>query len=134
MKRQTGLCARAGHYCSNEIDLLIGSVCLERTVNYCCFNSKLARIIQEQGRPLLGKNFGSGESPDCSGLTIREIMSMDLSRIDFSEFIGSIKVKTINLNQINNQVNQSVQQGNTTAQKVEEQNRKSRISSPRGGQ
>jgi conjugal transfer mating pair stabilization protein TraN len=64
--------------------------CIEQTQSYCCFNSRLARIINEQGRSQVGKSWGSGESPDCSGFTTAEFERLDFSRIDMSEFIQEI--------------------------------------------
>lgn len=77
-----GQCHYVGSYCSNEV---LG-ICTSRGYAYCCFNSKLARIIQEQGRAQLGISFGAAEAPDCRGLTPEEIERIDFARIDFSEF------------------------------------------------
>lgn len=81
-KREAGQCRYIGTYCSN--DSFFG--CLARKNTYCCFNSKLARIIQEQGRPQLGVGWGSAENPDCRGLTPEELTRIDFASIDFSEF------------------------------------------------
>ena len=54
------------------------------------FQSKLGRIIQEQGRPQLGLNFGSAQSPVCSGLTPQQFAELDLSKFDFSEVINDL--------------------------------------------
>jgi conjugal transfer mating pair stabilization protein TraN len=50
------------------------------------YNSKLARIINEQGKPQLGK-----AKSDCSGFTPEELSLLDFSRIDFTEFINDVK-------------------------------------------
>jgi conjugal transfer mating pair stabilization protein TraN len=105
-----------------------GKVCLEKTVNYCCFNSKLARIIQEQGRPQLGRSFGDPKNPDCSGLTIGDIMKIDFSKVDFSEFIADIKPKLPNPDKVKQNAQNQVNQGNITQQQVEQNNNRSRIS------
>lgn len=81
-QRQAGQCHFIGDYCSHGS--LFG--CLARKNTYCCFNSKLARIIQEQGRPQLGLGWGSHKNPDCRGFTPEELTSIDFSTIDFSEF------------------------------------------------
>jgi conjugal transfer mating pair stabilization protein TraN len=66
--------------------------CLERTKSFCCFNSHLARIINEQGRGQIGKGWGSdtARSPDCSGFSVAELQSLDFSRMDLSEFYAEI--------------------------------------------
>lgn len=65
----------------------------QKKKTYCCFNSKLARIIQEQGRRQLGKGWGSFKAPDCSALTLAEIKSIDFSQVDFSELYAELKDK-----------------------------------------
>ena len=82
LSRKGGLCHYVGSYCSNRN--LFG--CTSRKETHCCFKSKLARIIHEQGRVQLGMNWGSAESPNCSGITIEQLQSLDFSQIDFSEF------------------------------------------------
>jgi conjugal transfer mating pair stabilization protein TraN len=76
-----GLCAYVGTYCS---DSFLG-VCLTKKKVYCCFESKLSRILQEQGRQQLNKPWGKPKTEQCSGFTIEEFARLDLSRMDFSE-------------------------------------------------
>lgn len=91
MKEGAGLCHSVGTYCSSCIRIFGSCVsCIEHTTGKCCFNSKLARIINEQGRAQVGKGWGSGENPDCSGFTIAQIQSLDFSAMDLSEFYASI--------------------------------------------
>ena len=70
---------------------------------FCCFGNTLERIIQVEGRKQLGINFGSGDSPNCRGLTIEEITGydkdgnkkgegLDFSKMDFSDFIKELMV------------------------------------------
>lgn len=62
-------------------------VCIQKKAVYCEFSSKLARIIQQQGRlGQLGIGFGSGDSPDCRGITVPELSSINFDKIDFSDF------------------------------------------------
>lgn len=80
-------CHYVGSYCSKKIKF-IG--CVQKKKTYCCFSSPLARIIQEQGRPQLGKGWGDPKNPDCSGFTIDEFQKLDFSKIDFSEWVNMI--------------------------------------------
>jgi conjugal transfer mating pair stabilization protein TraN len=94
MKRDARLCVEFGDYCSSCISVFGHCVaCLERTKSFCCFNSHLARIINEQGRAQVGKGWGgdTARSPDCSGFTVGELQSLDFSRMDLSEFYAEIK-------------------------------------------
>ena len=91
MKEGAGLCHSVGTYCSSCIRILGHCVsCIEHTTGKCCFNSRLARIINEQGRVQVGKGWGSGESPDCSGFTIAQLQSLDFAAMDLTEFYASI--------------------------------------------
>lgn len=86
VKKDQGICERMGSYCSSKV---LG-VCIETAESYCCFNSKLAKAINIQGKKQLGIAFGPAERPNCRGLTIEEVMSIDMTRIDLSEFLADI--------------------------------------------
>ncbi len=88
MHRDANLCVHIGSFCSSRVPIL--GTCIEETESYCCFNSRLARIINEQGRGQVGKGWGSAEGPDCSGFTPEEFQRLDFSRIDMSEFVQEI--------------------------------------------
>ena len=91
MKEGAGLCHTVGTWCSSCFRLFGKCVsCLEHSTGKCCFNSKLARIVNEQGRVQVGKGWGSGESPDCSGFTIAQLQSLDFAAMDLTEFYASI--------------------------------------------
>ncbi|MEX0914749.1 MAG: conjugal transfer protein TraN, partial [Wenzhouxiangellaceae bacterium] len=81
-KREAGQCHYVGSYCS--ADALFG--CLARKNTYCCFNSRLARIIQEQGRSQLGIGWGTSKNPNCRGFTPKELTRINFASIDFTEF------------------------------------------------
>jgi conjugal transfer mating pair stabilization protein TraN len=80
-KDDAGLCHMVGTYCSDKV---LG-VCVTKKQSYCCFSSKLTRILQEQGREQLGKEWGDPEEPNCDGFLVEEFQSLDLSLMDFSE-------------------------------------------------
>jgi conjugal transfer mating pair stabilization protein TraN len=94
MMSSSGRCHYVGSYCETEWPF-IG--CVQRAKGYCCFNSKLARIIHEQGRLQL-ENFkhnlwGTGEGPSCRGFTTAEFQMLDFSKIDLSEYFGEIQTR-----------------------------------------
>ena len=80
-KDDKGLCHKVGTYCSDRV---LG-VCVTRKDTYCCFQSKISRILQEQGRPQIGKPWGPPKTETCEGFTIFEFQQLDLSVMDFSE-------------------------------------------------
>jgi len=86
MRRGQNLCTHVGSYCATKF---LGT-CITKKEAHCCFNSRLARIINEQGRAQLGRGYGVPEAPDCSGLTVAELQSLDFSRMDLSEFYAEI--------------------------------------------
>lgn len=79
-KRAAGLCHYVGDYKQGSF------ISRRKYQSFCCFNSKLARIIHEQGRPQLGLSWGSAQLAECRGLTPDELTRIDFARIDFSEF------------------------------------------------
>ncbi|TWJ19694.1 conjugal transfer protein TraN [Geobacter argillaceus] len=96
---QTGMqaaskdCHYIGDYCEKKWPL-VG--CVQKAKSYCCFNTKMARIIHEQGRPQLvsfGTDGGWGvpSAPNCRGFTPDEFQYLDFSRIDLSEYFEDIQ-------------------------------------------
>ena len=85
-KIDKGLCHYIGAYCGKSI---LG-ICTSKRKSYCCYQSKLTRIIQEGGRPQLGLTFGSPKRPICDGFTIDQFSQLDLSQIDFSEIYNEL--------------------------------------------
>lgn len=90
-------CHYVGEYCSKREK--ITHICLEHKKTYCCFDSMLSRIIQEQGREQIGKPFGDPDSADCSGFSADELQRIDFSRIDFSEYYQSLEAQVVTPNQ-----------------------------------
>ena len=78
--------------------------------HYCCFGSLFNKVFQVQARKQLGMSFGSGDNPNCRGLTLEEIMRLDFEKIDFSEFFTEItkQLKTPNIADINSRVSSSL--------------------------
>ena len=82
-KIQEGKCHRIGH---------IKKLLMTEHV-YCCFPTKLSRIIQEEGRKQLGISWGSPEKPNSQGLTLTQLQSLDFEKMDFTDFIEEIQDK-----------------------------------------
>jgi conjugal transfer mating pair stabilization protein TraN len=61
---------------------------------YCCFNSILARVIHEQGRPQIGRGWGTADSPDCAGLSTGELGQLDFDKIDLGEYMQYVQSNT----------------------------------------
>ena len=76
-----GLCAYVGSYCAKKI---LG-ICTTKRKAYCCFESRLSRILQEQGRAQLPKPWTKAKAETCEGFTVAEFARLDLSRMNFAE-------------------------------------------------
>ncbi|WP_404337814.1 conjugal transfer protein TraN [Sphingomonas sp. MMS12-HWE2-04] len=93
MLRGSGMCHEVGSYCTASF---LG-VCLQKAKGHCCFNTKLGRILQEQGRPQLksfnGSGWGTPQHPMCRGFTPEEFQALDFSKIDLSEYYADIEAR-----------------------------------------
>jgi conjugal transfer mating pair stabilization protein TraN len=88
LRRGQNLCVEIGDYCSKRLPIV--KTCIEKTKSYCCYNSRLARIINVQGRAQIGKSWGNPRNPDCSGFTPAEFERLDFSQMDLSEFMAEV--------------------------------------------
>lgn len=110
MQRSQKLCHYVGEYDSKHINLGFSEIATEKKKTYCCFNSILARIIHEQGRPQLIKfsteGWGTPKNPNCRGFTPEEFQMIDFNKINMDEWTGQIATK--NNEAINNDVQNSI--------------------------
>jgi conjugal transfer mating pair stabilization protein TraN len=87
------MCHEVGTYCSTSI---LG-ICVQKSKGHCCFNTKLGRIIQEQGRPQLksfnAQGWGTPKAPYCRGFTPEEFQALDFSKMDLSEYYSDIEAR-----------------------------------------
>lgn len=105
-KAKKELCVQLGEYCSKKIRLGFTSICVQKSKGNCCFGSKLARVIHEEGRPQLPLGWGSGKSPECRGFTIDEFQKLDFSKIDLS---NAIDISDMDINKGNNRVDSAIE-------------------------
>lgn len=81
IKDRMGFCHKVGTWCSSSF---LG-ICKTKKTAYCCFESKLSRVLQEQGRVQLNKPWGKPKNEQCKGFSIAEFQRLDLSKMDFTE-------------------------------------------------
>lgn len=103
-----------GEYCSKKLKF-IG--CIQKKKTFCAFNSKLGRIINEQGRTQLNKGWGDPKSPNCKGFTPEEFQKLDFSKLDLSEFFGDLQ-QNFNSAYIQNQQTVIQNRMNTNLQNI----------------
>jgi conjugal transfer mating pair stabilization protein TraN len=96
--RQDKKCVYVGTYCAEKA---LG-ICIRKKSNFCCFGTKLARVIHEQGRPQLKMGFGDGEHPQCRGFTVEELTKLNFDKIDLSELLSDLysKFKAPNMSKL----------------------------------
>lgn len=78
--------------------IFVGSRCVDRVLGictrsedtYCTFTSMLGRMVQQQGKPQLGLNFGTADLPNCDGFTITQFASLNFQAMDWSEFFSQV--------------------------------------------
>lgn len=86
--KENKLTVSIGEFCSKKV---LG-VCLEKKRCYCQFDSKLAQIVQQQGRNgQLHIGFGKASSPDCRGITQTELQQIKFDKLDFSNFFDDLQ-------------------------------------------
>lgn len=102
-----GLVIDVGEFCAEKV---LG-VCLRKKHSYCIFDSKLAKIVQAQGRGgQLGIGFGSAKQPDCRGLTINELQQVKFDTLDFTEFYDELnnQIKLPDNQKLSQQISQQI--------------------------
>ena len=78
-KRQAGQCHYVGSYKRGSL------FNKKRYQGYCCFSSKLGRVIQQQARAQLGLDWGPAPAPQCRGISTDELGTLDFERFDLGE-------------------------------------------------
>jgi len=94
---------KGGLYCQKR---LFGKGCVQEARTYCCFNSKLARMIHEQGRKQL-KSFDGVDANNCRGFYPEEFQYLDFSQIDLSEYYGDLKTR--NMSEIESDIDKTTE-------------------------
>lgn len=91
--------AGACHYVGVHKKKVLGITLKKRKV-YCCFNSRMARVVHEQTRGQLiqkglwstarNGGWGSPRNPRCGGMTAEHLQEIDFDAVDFSEIYGDL--------------------------------------------
>lgn len=81
-------CVYVGRYCAHKVKHT--NVCTEHKKTYCCFNSVLGRVVQQQGRWQLGWGWGSAKHPQCQGLSQQDLQRIDFSRLNYQDYYEAL--------------------------------------------
>jgi len=90
-KRDLRACHYLGRYCAKKV---LG-ICYMRADSYCCFKSPFSRIIQEQVRKQIIGWPPAGPNPECRGLSVAELQSVNWSLVDLSEWLAILQTATL---------------------------------------
>ena len=82
-KRGLLACHRVGSYCRQDIP----GWCVEKRES-CCFNTTLARIMNEPIRPQLGRAWGEADAPECSGINVSDFARLDWDQVNLDEWLA----------------------------------------------
>jgi conjugal transfer mating pair stabilization protein TraN len=109
LKNGKGLCIYMGQWCAIKLPGGFGpsgqkhAKCGKFQQSWCCFNSKLAKIINREGRLQLGRTWATPPmtqnspgwfyTPDCSGFNEAQLLALDFSLMDLSEFYADIEAR-----------------------------------------
>ena len=91
--------AGACHYVGIHKKKALGITLKKRKV-YCCFNSRMARVVHEQAREQLVEKglwptsrnggWGGAKNPLCGGMTAEQLQEIDFDSVDFSEVYADL--------------------------------------------
>lgn len=112
MQSNSKQCHYLGEYCQTKWPLM---GCVQKAKGFCCFNSIMARVIHEQGRPQLTAfgadgGWGTPDNPQCRGFTPEEFEALDFAKIDLSEYYEEIQ------DGLNTKIDAATDKINTTIQ------------------
>lgn len=77
-----GLCVKTGEWCSSRS--LLG--CREERESYCCYNSRLAKLVATEAQRQLGL-----PPTACDGLRRQDLEALDFSRIDLAPVLAEFQ-------------------------------------------
>ena len=93
LKRGADTCRYVGSVCT---EYMMGK-CMIKTESYCCYNSKLALLVQEAAHDQLGLGWNTDDAYVCQGLTAYEMSRVDLGKIDPAQLGALIDTSKVNI-------------------------------------
>ena len=93
LKRGADTCRYVGSVCTEYFM----ERCLIKTESYCCYNSKLALLVQEAAHEQLGLGWNVTDQHVCQGLTAYEMSRVDLGKIDPAQLGALIDTSKVTL-------------------------------------
>ncbi len=90
--KKDGRCVYIGSYCETRF---LG--CIDERHIYCCYDSIISKIINQEAKKQLGISNGTPENPNCGSIKLCDLEKVDLSQADFTEFYEKVVIPSIKL-------------------------------------
>lgn len=86
VQREIGNCSFAGTFCRRRVF----GVCLETRESYCCYSSPMSKMLRAHadGGTI---NHGSAQRPNCNGITLEQMASIDWDTLDFTPLVSNMQ-------------------------------------------
>jgi conjugal transfer mating pair stabilization protein TraN len=89
--RDSKYCHYLGEFCSEE---LADGICIVKSKQYCCFDSQLARIVQESAHEQIGGlSWGTAEFPQCGGMSADQFSKIDFNKLKLEKYSQEIAIQ-----------------------------------------
>jgi len=92
--RQEKKCVEVGSYCHTEFPVF---GCVIRRTTFCCYDSVISKIINQEAKKQLNIGNGTPEHPNCGGISLEDLEKVDLSKADFKEFYDEVVIPNIKI-------------------------------------
>jgi len=86
VQREIGSCSFAGTFCRRRVF----GVCLETRESYCCYSSPMSKMLRAHADGGTIRH-GNPRHPNCSGLTLDQMASVDWDSLDFTPLISNMQ-------------------------------------------
>ena len=96
-KRKENKCVEIGTYCKTKVPIF---GCVIKRTTFCCYDSIIAKILNQEAKQQLGRNNGDAENPNCGGLSQEVLENVDFSKADFKEFYDEIVIPNLNIPEV----------------------------------
>lgn len=88
-------CVEIGVYCKTKIP--ITEICIDKRKVFCCYDSVISRILNQEAKKQLGLDYGVPEDPQCGGIELADLEKIDFTQADFSDFYNEVVIPNIKI-------------------------------------
>jgi conjugal transfer mating pair stabilization protein TraN len=106
-----GQCVKIGSYCKSKI---LG-VCTIKRNKFCCFDSVVTKVFNQEGKKQLKRNNGTAKRANCQGFDIKELDAVDFRKADLKEVYEVLlnDIELPEMSMIKNNVIQDIARGDS---------------------